>query len=94
MISLLFSLFLVGWDWSLSVCFLAYLALTGWFINFTLLHGPPMLVDNTNFGLVVYNHANFYRFEETSSYWSVKRISVFSLLFIGHSVKHLRHHSV
>ena len=36
-----------------------------------------MLVDKTNFGLVVYNHANFYRFEETSSYWSVKRISVF-----------------
>ena len=37
-----------------------------------------MLVDKTNFGLVLYNHANFYRFEETSSYWSVKRISVFS----------------
>ena len=32
------------------------------------LHGPPMLVDKTNFGLVLYNHANFYRFEETSSY--------------------------
>ena len=31
-----------------------------------------------NFGLVLYNHANFYRFEETSSYRSVKRISVFS----------------
>ena len=41
------------------------------------LHGPPKLVDKTNFGLVIDNHANFYRFEETSSYWSVKRISVF-----------------
>ena len=41
------------------------------------LHGPPMLVDKTKFGLVIYNHAKFYRFEETSSYWSVKRISVF-----------------
>ena len=45
--------------------------------NFGLLHGPPMLVDKTKFGLVLYNHANFYRFEETSSYWSVKRILVF-----------------
>ena len=41
------------------------------------LHGPPMLVDKTNFDLVLYNHANFYRFEETSSYWSAKQISVF-----------------
>ena len=41
------------------------------------LHGSPMLVDKTNFGLVLYNHANFYRFEDTSSYWSVKRTSVF-----------------
>ena len=41
------------------------------------LHGPPMLVDKTNFGLVFYNHANFYRFEKTSCYWAVKRISVF-----------------
>ena len=46
------------------------------------MHGPPMLVDKTNFGLVLYNHANFYRFEETSSHWSVRKISVFSLLFI------------
>ena len=37
----------------------------------------PMLVDTTNFGLVLYNHANLNRFEETSSYWLVKRISVF-----------------
>ena len=29
-----------------------------------ILHGPPMLVDKTNFGLVFYNHANFYRFLE------------------------------
>ena len=42
-----------------------------------LLHGPPMSVDKTDFGLVLYNHINFYRFEETSSYLSVKRISVF-----------------
>ena len=36
-----------------------------------------MSVDKTDFGLVLYNHANFYRFEEISTYWSVKRISVF-----------------
>ena len=30
-----------------------------------------MLVDKTNFGSVLYNHANFYRFKETSSYWLV-----------------------
>ena len=36
-----------------------------------------MLVDKTNFGLVIYNYANFYRVEETSGYWLVKRISVF-----------------
>ena len=41
------------------------------------LHGPPMLVYKTNFGLVCYNHANFYRFEKSSIYWSVKRITVF-----------------
>ena len=41
------------------------------------LHSPPMLVDKTNFGLVLYNQTNFYQFEETSSYWSVKRISFF-----------------
>ena len=44
---------------------------------FLLLHGPPMLVDKTNFCLLLYNHTNFYRSEETSTYWSVKRISVF-----------------
>ena len=37
----------------------------------------PMLVDKTNFSLVLYNHANFYQFEDTSDYWSVKRIFVF-----------------
>ena len=42
-----------------------------------LLHGPPMMDDMTNFGSVLYNHANFYRFGETSSYWSVTRQSVF-----------------
>ena len=36
-----------------------------------------MLVDKTNFGLVLFNHANIYRFEESSNYWSVKRVSVF-----------------
>ena len=41
------------------------------------LHGPPMLVDKTNLGSVIYNHANFYRFEKTSSYWSVTRRSGF-----------------
>ena len=41
------------------------------------LHNPPMSVDKTGFGLMLYNRANFYRFEKTSSYWSVKRISVF-----------------
>ena len=53
-----------------------------------LLHGPPMLVDKTKFGLVLYNHANHYRFEETSSYWSVKPISVtlcFSLVNQRHT---------
>ena len=25
----------------------------------TVLHGPPMLVDKTNFGLVIYNYFNF-----------------------------------
>ena len=35
------------------------------------LHGPLILVDVTNFGLVIYNHANFYQFKETSS-WSVE----------------------
>ena len=36
--------------------------------SYLLLHGPPMSVDKTNFGLVLYNHAKFYPFEETSSY--------------------------
>ena len=30
-----------------------------------------------NVGLVLFNHANFYRFDEPFSYWSVKQISVF-----------------
>ena len=41
-------------------------------------HGPPMLVDKTNFRLVIYNHANFYRFEETSSHWSVNEKHFYS----------------
>ena len=47
------------------------------------LHGPPMLVDKTNFnfGLVICNHANFYRFVEPATYWLVKRISVFSAFY-------------
>ena len=36
-----------------------------------------MLVDETSFGLVLYNHTNVYWFEEKCSYWSVKQISVF-----------------
>ena len=49
-----------------------------------------MLVDKTNFGLVLYNHANFYQFEELSSYWSVARISV----FLGFALVNQRHTSV
>ena len=41
-----------------------------------------MLLDKTNFGLELYNHANFYQFEETST------------AFIGQPATHLRHHSV
>ena len=47
-----------------------------------------MLDGKTNFGLVHINHANFYRLEESYSYWSVKRISVFlcfSLVFERHT---------
>ena len=44
----------------------------------------------TNFGLVLYKHVNFYQFEETSSYWSVERISV----FVGFSLVNQRHTSV
>ena len=36
-----------------------------------------MLFDKSNLGLVLYNHTNFYRLEETSSYLLVERISVF-----------------
>ena len=36
-----------------------------------------MLVDKTNFGLVIYNHADFYRFEESSRY------SIITLTLIG-----------
>ena len=46
-----------------------------------------MLVDKTNFGLMLYNHANFYRFGETSNYWSVKRKAV----FLCYSLINLRH---
>ena len=52
-----------------------------------LLHGPPMLLDKTNFDLVLYNHANFYQLEETSSYWSVKQI----LIFLCFSLVNMRH---
>ena len=53
-----------------------------------------MLVDENDFGLVIYNHANFYRFEKISSYWSVKRISVFSAFHWSTSNTHIRHHGV
>ena len=38
------------------------------------LHGSSMSVEKTDyhFGLVLYNHANFCRFTETSSNWRVK----------------------
>ena len=39
-----------------------------------------MLVDKNNFGLVIYYHANFYRFDEISSYWALKRMSFFLFL--------------
>ena len=42
-----------------------------------------MLVDKTNLGLVLYNHDNFYRFDELSSYWLVKTNISFSVFFIG-----------
>ena len=49
------------------------------------LHGPPMLVGETNFGLAL---------DETSSYWSVKRISGFLCFSLAnHAATHLRHHS-
>ena len=35
------------------------------YLSILILHGPPMLVDKTSFGLVLYNPTNFYRFEET-----------------------------
>ena len=54
--------------------------------KFDLLYGPPMLVNKTNLGLAIYNSAKFYRFMETSS----KNI-IFSLLFFGQPVTHLRH---
>ena len=45
--------------------------------------GPPMLTDiyiyKTNCGIVFYNHANFYRFDKTSSYWSVKVVIMTNL---------------
>ena len=47
--------------------------------NIWLLHGPPMLVDKTSFCYVPYNYANFYRFEESSSYWSVKVVIITNL---------------
>ena len=53
-----------------------------------------MSVDKTDFGLVLYNHAYFNRFEETSRYWSVETNISFSLLFIGQPATHLLYHSV
>ena len=47
-------------------------------------------IDNTNLGLVLYNHANFYRFEVTSSCGQLNEYQ-FS---IGQPATHLRHHSV
>ena len=62
-------------------CFFSLFCLI--FIILPLLHGPPMLVDKTKSGLVFYNHASFYRFEETSSYWLFDRISVFCFSLVN-----------
>ena len=44
-----------------------------------------MLVDKTNFGAVLYNPTNFYyRFEETSNYWSVKQLNEYQFFFAFH----------
>ena len=51
------------------------------------------LIRPMNIGFVSYNHANFYRFGETSSYWSIKRISVF-LCFSLVNQRQLRHHTI
>ena len=59
--------------WSLLVYrFYFFLFFFSWYFFILLLHGPPMLVDKTNFDLVLYNHTNLYRFDETSNYWLVK----------------------
>ena len=52
-----------------------------------------MLVDETSFGLVLYNHSNIYRFEEHLGIGQLNEYQ-FSLRFIGQSATHLRHHSV
>ena len=57
------------------------------------LHGPPMSVDKTDFGLVLYNHANLVGLRKHLVFGRLKRISVFCLLFIGQPATHL-HHSV
>ena len=48
-----------------------------------------MPVDKTDFSLVLYKYASFHRFEETSSYWSIKPISV----FLSFSLANQRHNS-
>ena len=58
------------------------------------LKGPLCPKQPTN--QPIYKHANFYRFEETSSYWSVRRRSVFlcfSLVNHRHTSVNHRHTS-
>ena len=55
----------------------------------SLFRGPPMLVDKITSGLMLFNPTNFYQFEEISSYWLVRQISVFSLFFIGQPAIHI-----
>ena len=42
------------------------------------LHGPPMLVHKTNFGLEIYNHANFYQFEKHLVIGQLNEYQIFS----------------
>ena len=58
-------------------------------VTLIVLLGPQMLVDKTNVGLLIYNHANFYRFEKISSYWSVKT----NISFLCFSLVNQRHTS-
>ena len=51
----------------------------------TILHGPPMSVDKTNFGSCSIITPTFIGYEETSCYWSVKRYQFFSAFHLSTS---------